>query len=158
MRLASRPTGVASSFGKMVLAGREPRRRKEIAVGEVDFGQCAGRDGQRGDDRVGIAALEGGHQVLPVARLHITGHIEFEADRARDIDVEARQGAFVVEIVEWRIVAVGDEANDRAVQTSLGGGTVLGILFRGRGLGMNRARAQAARLGNTRRVRRHMHE
>ena len=94
----------------VVFARDEPAWRRVVAAREVGLGERVGVDADRGDGGVGLAVVEVLEQILPVNRPDLALDRERLADGAGEIDVEPGQHALLVEIMEGRIVAVGDEA------------------------------------------------
>ena len=68
----------------------------------------------RRDDGVRFAILQSPEKLLPRPGFDIARRVEFEADGACEIDVEADEHAIlIIEIEGWEI-AVGEEADDDA--------------------------------------------
>ena len=97
----------------------ETGRGVEVAIGKVDQFQGLSIDHVSGDGGIGLAAGDRHQKFLPWPHLDVTGNVELEADGAGQIDVEAGQHALVVEIVERRILALGQHPQHHP---PLGGG------------------------------------
>ena len=65
----------------------------------------------RGDDGIRLVSPQRRHQLIPAAHLDVTCGGQLQAYGARHVHVEAGENVVLVEIVERRIVAVGQEAD-----------------------------------------------
>ena len=86
----------------------------KIAVGEICGCGRRSRNFVRGDDRVRFTFVQSDQEFFPRPCLDIARRRQFQADGARQIDVEANEHAVFVVEIEWRKIAVGQKSNDDA--------------------------------------------
>src|SRR5262249_32239838 len=96
-------------FDVAVLARDEACGRRIIAGGEVGLLERLRADADRGNGRVSFAVVEGRINRVPVDGLDLALDLQLLANGLGKVDVKSRQRPHLVEIVERRIVAVGDE-------------------------------------------------
>src|SRR5262245_53276267 len=93
----------------VVLARDETRGRGVVAGSEIGLLERLGADTHRRDGRVCVAVIKGLIDLTPIDGLHLALDLELLADGLGEIDVEAGERAHLIEIMERRVVAVGDE-------------------------------------------------
>ncbi len=97
----------------------EAGRRVVVAIREIDGLEQARAHRVRGNDGVRLAPPQGRDQLRPGPHLDVARRRQLQAEGARHVDVEARQNIVLVEVVEGRIVAVGEEADGHAARQRL---------------------------------------
>src|SRR5690606_39651392 len=91
----------------------EAAGQRQIDRGEVEQRAVLRRQRQSGDQRVALVVVQRPRSLFPGPGLDGAGDLDFVAEAARQVDVEADQLALVVAIVEGREVRRGQEADSR---------------------------------------------
>lgn len=86
------------------------RRRTIIGRGEIELVARRRGRGERGGDRVALTFEQRIDDRVPAARLNRAGDLQFLANGARQVDVEAGERTIGQREIERRIVVVGQEA------------------------------------------------